>query len=1090
MTPDQVAAAQDCLRNCYACIQQGGNEASLRSVVNTYLPKITGEPTPWWAEEHSKNTEVPLKVRRNSQLVTVRADNLVGLTAIEYERNLTSQQVFQQGLKQVQEYMAGLLNEGAPPNDVRGILSDTVRWYAYEVYSINSATQPGHLAGSDINLHPVAVLPNFDGSAADPLAAQQLHQFLKLHLGRDAGQVLSAKTLCDMLGLESHAGRKFLTQAEAVVDAAFAADPDYADMVQRLWENFVSFVGTNNAQVGGFDRQAYVCELYLLTLAKLVAANVLKGQALLSSEQEIKEILNGQHFQAQGLTNLVEYDYFGWLTKAPHVDALIRLAQDIQLALKAFNFSYLLAEDLFGQLVSQLAKKTQRLLLGQVPTPSWLVKKMVDAFETNWPTDQPWRFVDPCCGSGAFIVEVISRRACQPEFAQLTREQQGQELGQVISGFDIDPLAVMLAKVSWLVAAKPKLQPFNSAFPVSIPIYHADSLFALTPLAGTLVVNAADGFDLNLDGQHIVLPSFLTSPEMQGFFDEFMDGLYRIARTCATSNPPGSVTETDVQLILTSALRSTATTLSADQTSLCESFGLKFAQVLMNLENLGRNGLWLHMLKNGYRPALMQGKFNGVVTNFPWLALSKLADNPYKDVLQAKMKEFGLKPVPQSVPHLELATIFLIHAAKHYLGKQGRIVAVVPNSVIQGTQHEPLRSGNFRQFMNGVQLQFAEVWDVDKKAFDTTNVAAVLVAEKCTPTFRYVREEGEDVTYPLYLSTLNKSNAWTKMPVDMNNVNNFKFQQGADIMPRTVWFHEVKPTQGPGGTTQYSIAPINASSQFYYLIQDSKQCTTFRATQTTISSRWVFEIYMSKHLLPFYIAEPALAVLPLQHRSTGTPVATITQAPKLAIAADRSANAHFQRVYTELSNEWCTSSPIDDEVFQRLNKNNKLVQQKFSQNDTLVVYGAGGQYPAAAKIHQLTAQSAARLIVDQTLYWMVLNDQDEADYLVGLINSEAVANAIRPFQPKGQQGARHIHTLVLSVIPKWDSHNPLHMEVVTKTRDLMSALATAVAADPTLQNLVYGMSSTQLHRRRLKLRDEIKKLACYATYEEACSRVV
>lgn len=1094
MTPAQEIQAQQCLTECQAHIRAGEHEATLRSVFNSHLRTIAGAPLPWWAAEHFVKTEAALRATRNGRAVTGFADNLVGLTAIEYEKNLGSAPIFAEGLRQVHEYVAGVLNAGAPSSSVRGVLSDTVRWFAYEVDSVREGAAVGSLAGTDVVLRPATAMPTFDGSAGDLPAARRLHQFLELHLGRDAGQVLAANTLREMLGLESDAGRQFLRSAEAVVDAAFAADAQYAAMVQSLWANFVSFVGTTEAQAGRFDRQAYVCELYLLTLAKLVAANVLNGQALVSTAAELREILDGRHFKAQGLTNLVEYDYFGWLTTAPHVNALVQLAGEIQQALRAFDFSYLHAHDLFGQLVTQLAERTQRLLLGQEPTPGWLVSKIVDAVEATVPEGEPWRFVDPCCGSGAFIVEVVARQARKPGFAALGREQQGQELSQVISGFDVDPLAVMLAKVSWLVAAKPALQPLNAGFPLSIPIYHADSLFALTPLAHQVRMNAGGDFDLNLDGRRIALPGFLASPAMQSFFDEFMDGLYRTAQAYATLNPfPQPVDLQDVQVIMNSAVLATGVVLNPAQMTACEAFGRDFITILADLEHHGRNGLWLHMLKNGYRPALVREKFNGVVTNFPWLALSRLADNPYKAVLQLKTGEFNLMPAPQSAIHLELATIFLVHAAKHYLGERGRLAAVVPNSVIQGTQHEPLRSGAFRLGQNGVPLHFVEVWDADRETFGTTNVAAVLLAEKGHPEpaglrGRYVSEGHPDVTYPLYLSTLNDRNAWTKVLVNMANAGNFDFRQGADIMPRTVWLHEVAQVPGAGGTTRYALAPITGpDSAFHHLVNNAKACKEFRAVATTVGSNWGFELLTSTHLLQFLVNSPALAILPLQPRRPGAPV--IASAGAVTLASDAAANGHFQRVFTALeqADGWAMAEVDTNLVFKRLNVRNKLTHQQFNNGDTLVLYGAGGGYPAAAKFH-ISAQAAPRLIVDQTLYWMVVNDPDEADYLVGLINSARLARTIRPFQPVGMNGPRHVHELPLAVIPTWDPNEARHVGVVQATRALTADLTAAVATSADLQRLVNTPSNVA--RRRSELRTAIAQLPSYAAYEAACALVV
>ncbi len=53
-------------------------------------------------------------------------DSLVEVTAIEYEGNLQNSTKFKTGYKQVEKYWAGLLNDGYPVTNVRGILSDTV----------------------------------------------------------------------------------------------------------------------------------------------------------------------------------------------------------------------------------------------------------------------------------------------------------------------------------------------------------------------------------------------------------------------------------------------------------------------------------------------------------------------------------------------------------------------------------------------------------------------------------------------------------------------------------------------------------------------------------------------------------------------------------------------------------------------------------------------------------------------------------------------------------------------------------------------------------------------------------------------------
>ena len=55
----------------------------------------------------------------------------------------------------------------------------------------------------------------------------------------------------------------------------------------------------------------------------------------------------------------------------------------------------------------------------------------------------------------------------------------------------------------------------------------------------------------------------------------------------------------------------------------------------------GRNGIWAFILRNTYRPGLLTGQFNALVSNPPWLAMSRLANNPYQEALARRASLYG-----------------------------------------------------------------------------------------------------------------------------------------------------------------------------------------------------------------------------------------------------------------------------------------------------------------------------------------------------------------------------------------------------------------------------------------------------------------
>jgi len=102
----------------------------------------------------------------------------------------------------------------------------------------------------------------------------------------------------------------------------------------------------------------------------------------------------------------------------------------------------------------------------------------------------------------------------------------------------------------------------------------------------------------------------------------------------------------------------------------------------------------------------------------------------------------------------------------------------------------------------------------------------------------------------------------------------------------------------------------------------------------------------------------------------------------------------------------------DDEVVkplhEKIDERRKLSLQVFPPDQYLVLNGAGGGVTCAA---MLSLAELPDIIVDQTLYWGLVASEDEAWYRVGLINTDAITQAIREFNPKGELGPRHLHTL-------------------------------------------------------------------------------
>ena len=1078
LTPD-LKVAVDCLKEAVRLIGNGQKEDVLRHSLTDHMARMF-TPRPWWVGGHVRGSEANAAFAESGKKRRGFIDNLVGLTAIEYEADLTKRNKFDEGFGQVRQYCASLLNEGEAPDLVEGILSDTVRWYAYKVKSIVGTPSSGrHLGGEDVELE---LIEEIDLSLAGELEAKKLVGFLTRYLGREGARPLSARTLATDLGLESVFCNEHTQALVTLVDRAFSDDPKYAKVIETLWRDFVLYLG-DELTAGGFDRSTYVRELYILTLAKLLCANVLERKGLLSDDGQLRDILEGRYFDAKGLTNLVEYDYFGWLNVGSRAAELLPIARAMQEDLRAYNFTSNPAEDLFGEMMAQLAYRSQRLLLGQEWTPTWLAARIVEKVFSMIPAEDEPRLVDMCCGSGAMIVEAVKlAKGRLAERGELDVPGAAVRLSQVITGFDIDPLAVMLSKIGWTLAAREALGSLDGSSRLTIPVYQADSLFATTPLSKNVDQELGhEVHTLRLAEQSASLPSFLVSPKFRALFDALLERGYALAMESAKL-APSSIAVSHFEALAQAACEETGAELDASERARVVDFLRQLVHALDILQRDGRNGIWAFILRNSYRPGLLAGQFNGVVTNPPWLALSRIADNPYKAVLREKAEAFAIKPPGSSHLHIELATIFLLHAIDRYLWSDAPFGCVLPDTVLTGHHHNPFRLSEFLKAPRPVNLHVKEIWRVGTGAFK--NEAIVLFGNKtCAPALEPIpgklatSQSLEARTF----RAIKQGNriAWSDNPAAISGggfFNPANFRQGADIMPRTLVFHDAQISTGSGRTARWRLGPINrVTSPLGYLVDDAKQFRDFRLTAGSIPDRFMFNVLLSKHLSPFEISVPAKGLLPIEKNVDGE----WSPCDPLALTACPSAKAAFEDVLRTYG----PGKTISD-FFQALNTTrHKLAQQSVPTSGYLVFTGAGGGLVCAAYA-EASRYEPDKLIIDQTLYWASVSSEEEALYLVGLLNSAAVSDVIKEFQPRGQFGERHVHTLPFGVTPPFDPGKDGHMAVVDTTRSLISEWYGKRVSDSDVANLLDP--NTNLARRRSKLREKIAELNSYGTYTEAC----
>lgn len=1077
-----LKAAVDCIKASLSLLKSGKNEQAIRDSFTSYL-RLMFPAVPSWVERHIRSSETSLPISRGTKPSTGFVDNLVGLTAIEYESDLTSRAKFEEGYSQVKDYCASLINSGHKPDLIMGVLSDTVRWHIYTVKASGTASQ-GALTATSLELTEI---DKIDLSNADERSGVILIDFLSKYLGRVGARPLRADSIASDLGFDSPFCSGHIARLERLVDRAFAERPEYAKLITSLWCKFVSYF-RDQGSTSAFHPKSYADELYILTLGKLICANVIEAKSLVSDDDVLRNILNGRYFVAKGLVNLVEYDYFGWLNESPYIDDQLIAAKAIQHDLRAYDFAQAPAVDLFGNMMAQFAERSKRLLLGQELTPGWLASRTVDQTLSLLASGELPQFVDMCCGSGAMIVETVKRAKAliQKTPAESKHEERVRLLAQSITGFDIDPLAVMLSKINWVLAARDWLQPFGK-IDVTIPVYHADSLFAITPLSDGVETETKGDFYLLQVAEHsIKLPKFLLTPELQPLFDGLLERAYAMIMAVGTETGL-ALTDDVLSNAVESVSHATSSSLTGMQSDAVKQFVREFAQRVDQLNREGRNGIWAFILRNSYRPGLVVGQFNGLVSNPPWLALSKIANNPYQALLKKKAEAFGIKPPGSSHLHIELATIFLLHSIGLYLRPDAAIGCIIPETLLNGHHHNPFRAGAYKKTA-GIDFSLEAIWRVQEGTFK--NNAIVLFGRKRNQRTgqpdpipgALVTEQGL-VPLTFYRHIKGQRTAWATVPPEEGPGSTgffhpANFRQGADIMPRTLFLFETEKVSQPGEPVRYRMQSIDATtSPLAFAVKDAKKASSFKITPCVVPDDILFDVITSNLLTPFNVFTPLKALLPL--RKADGNIWQFLDATTIA-----AKGAAVKNAFDEICKGIGPKAKLSD-IAKLVNVRNKLTQQLIEPGKFIVFTGAGGGRVCSAYI-ATDDFSLCKLIIDQTVYWAQVGTEDEAIYLAGLLNSEAISSVIKEFQPKGAFGERHVHKLPFGVTPPFDPSQAAHQDVVEKTKRLIKEYEHLIEKDKAVASAL-DPNTGALSRRRLTIHHHIQKLSAYKEYEDACA---
>ena len=955
-------------------------------------------------------------------VIAGRLDALVGRTVFEAKRDLTREWADVE--RRMPDYLADRERQDKEP--YVGIASDGHKWVVLELVDGKLSTVKQTLLDPEKG---EAFLAWLDGALA-----------LKSSLPPDA------LTIRAELGQDSLAFHLVDAQLRALWDKLQSVPAEA--LKRQLWAELLK-------QVYGRDVEndaLFFQHTYLVIVAKCIALAVMQ-----LNEEDPRKLLSGEAFTAAGINGAVESDFFDWVVGDPDGEALVR---KIIAHVRRFRLNEV-ESDVLKILYESLIDRDERHGLGEYYTPDWLAAKVV-RHAVDRPLEQ--NVLDPACGSGTFLFHAVRRVLAEAEDAGIPRGERAAIAAQHVTGMDIHPVAVIIARVTFLLALAPALSGRSGGF--GVPVYLGDAMqlgIAQTlnqtkleirvppPPAGAEPLGAIRGREV------LSFPeTFCRDP---GLFDKTIERM----RTGSLAGLTRDQIESSLQTITNKHLLERQMTqieiasgkkpegIDEEHMIAIRDLGETY-ELFDRLRREGRDTIWSYVARNLSRPlslATSRGWAHVLVGNPPWVAFRHMSadlQTRFKALSNGERVFVGGKFATQN----DLCALFTVRASHLYLRPAGKLAFVLPMAVLSRGQFEKFRRGSFGSYA----IAWDEAWTMDDSVTPLFPVPACAVfgrkratAQKMPDTVRAysgslpMRDAPEDMADE-HLAVSEGVDAPTEGQFTGGSVYREAFRNGATLYPRMLCFVERVALGRLGADPS---APLVSSRRYGGEKEPWKSAESLRGQ---VESQFLRPVLFGESILPYRIFETFEGIIPIDEKHK-----------PLNSEAALTESRGYEKLGAWLKNaemKWDSLKAVGTNLtlIEQLDYHGKLASQ-FPIAPLRIVYAKSGTLPAACVIRDV------RVVIDHKLYWTTPGDDHEANYLCAIINSETCRARAEQYQARGQFGARDFDKVIWNLpIPRYNSKIKLHRDLAE-----LGAMAEAAAAGIELKE------GEKFQRARKRVRD-------------------
>ena len=970
-----------------------------------------------------------------------RMDLYVHNTCIEFKTNiLRGGAPDQEYVAQLDGYLKNLLKAGSGVRN--GILTDGVHYFLRRV------------GEEDLPLQKNEIRSIFERAEQAPRLREYLHGIISAPADNVSP---TAENLERHFGNNSDA---FLA-GNLLLKEAYEAHRDNPTVAvkRRLWQDLLQVaLGKDAATAGDESDWLFIRHTYITSLIAVIMQQQLLGDVAHYASERPDALLKGHILAEQSdLHGVIDADLFTWPTEVGESTYLREIARVVEW----FDWTQN-AKEVAPTLYQNVITQEERKRLGEYYTPRWLAKEITETV-VDAPLSQ--RVLDPSCGSGTFIETTVEH--ILNHSGGLSRTETLKKLQENVVGIDIHPVAVQLAKATWVMAAADTIRAARAegtgTGAVSAPIYLGDSM-QLRYDTGTL--SASQSIELET---HETLPGH-TAPI-----------IFSIPRELARQQADIDRLISEMATAIDEGRNAEHVADAYEMSDACRQSIKVVAALMAELHAADRNHVWAYYIRNMIRPAVIaEEKVDRIIGNPPWLTYGQSADIIRAELREMSEQRYQIWAGGKLAPHQDIATLFYTRCAELYAEVGATIGMVMPHSALRTGPHLKWRTGRYKQKggrnapIIGLNLRVHEPWDLDNVIPDFFPMPASVV-------FAEYHGMGQGAalapgTVQMWRGNWLKDYAGISRTSESLHHDDGKFKspyaelssQGPTIVDRRLFFVETVPHTAmlPAANTTNVKPRLGAQDKMNYEGQ-------LNQLEGVVNNDHLFDVYLGECIAPYVAMDPLKAALPV-HRPTMTMPLSHENCEgnkhdgcRLEVAELHSTMQRRWNNVAQMYREAHKNQAIKD-LYSRLNHQNILTSQLEYLRSAVtddgafrVAYTTSGQPTGAIARDN-------RAIVESGLYQTTCLSEDEAYYVLAVINSNALTAAAETFMARGLYGARHFHKHGWKLpIPRYEASELLHVRLSELGKAAEQECA-ALIADSDIQTKTAGDAQSRAARRLLR----------------------